>query len=149
MSVVVRRLQRQDLPGVLRLLAQLQPDDPRVEPSVLERTWQRITRDPALIHVGVLLQDELVAMCHAAVIPNLSRGARPYAVIENVVSDSAHQRCGYGKLAMRTLIAQCWQRRCYKIMLMSGSARASVHGFYDALGFDRQAKQAFVLKAPS
>ena len=32
-------------------------------------------------------------------------------------------------------------------LLTSGMARAEVHGFYEALGFDKHAKQAFVITA--
>jgi hypothetical protein len=34
-------------------------------------------------------------------------------------------------------------------MLMSGTRRAEIHPFYETLGFDRKAKQAFVLERPS
>jgi GNAT superfamily N-acetyltransferase len=148
-AVVVRRLAPDDLSALLRLYAQLHPDDPQVAPVVLERTWARITNDPGLVYVGVFIGPALVATCHAALIPNLTRGARQYAVIENVVTDRAHQRRGFGALAMRSLIALCWEADCYKIMLMSGTRRAEIHPFYETLGFDRKAKQAFVLERPS
>jgi GNAT superfamily N-acetyltransferase len=146
---VVRRLGLSDLSELLRLYAQLQPGDPPLSAAVAERTWARIVNDPALIYIGVFVAGKLASTCHAALIPNLTRGARPYAVVENVVTDQAHQRRGFGALAMRELIARCWRADCYKIMLMSGSRRAAVHGFYSALGFDRDAKQAFVLLAPA
>jgi len=148
-AVVVRRLAPDDLPALLRLYAQLQPNDPHVEPAVLQRTWSRITNDPGLIYVGVFIGPMLITTCHAALIPNLTHGARSYAVIENVVTDHEHKRRGFGALAVRSLIALCWEADCYKVMLMSGTRRAEIHPFYDTLGFDRQAKQAFVLERPS
>lgn len=145
-AVVVRRLGPDDLPGLLRLYAQLNPEDPPVDMPVLQRTWARITNHPDLVYVGVFIGPLLIATCHAALIPNLTRGARPYAVIENVITDRAHQRRGLGALAMRSLIALCWEANCYKITLTSGMKRADIHPFYEALGFDRRAKQAFVLQ---
>jgi GNAT superfamily N-acetyltransferase len=85
--------------------------------------------------------------CNAAVIPNLTRGARPYAVVENVVTDASQRRRGIGATVLRALLERCWQRRCYKVMLMSGMSRGEVHHFYEALGFSRTSKQAFVLNA--
>ena len=80
-------------------------------------------------------------------IPNLTRGARPYAVIENVVTDAAYRRRGIGAAVLRTLMDRCWSRCCYKVMLMSGMRRLEIHGFYESLGFDKNSKQAFVITA--
>ena len=43
-------------------------------------------------------------------------------------------------------LEESWRRSCYKVMLMSAVERSEVHGFYEALGFDRDAKQAFIAK---
>jgi hypothetical protein len=36
--------------------------------------------------------------------------------------------------------------RCYKVMLMPGAGRHEIHACYEALGFDRDAKQAFIVR---
>ena len=71
----------------------------------------------------------------------------PYAVIENVVTDAQYRRRGIGASVMRALLDRCWARRCYKVMLMSAVTRAEMHAFYEAIGFDKTAKQAFVITA--
>ena len=73
---------------------------------------------------------------------------RPYAVIENVVTRKERRREGHGQGLMAALIEACWERGCYKIMLLSGLARPEAHRFYEEVGFDRRAKQAFVLRRP-
>jgi GNAT superfamily N-acetyltransferase len=103
-------------------------------------------RDPTHIYLGAFVGDFLISVCNAAVIPNLTRGARPYAVVENVVTHTAYRRRGIGTIIMRELLARCWSRRCYKVMLLSGVARGDAHDFYVAVGFDKTAKQAFVAK---
>jgi GNAT superfamily N-acetyltransferase len=60
----------------------------------------------------------------------------------------AYQRRGLGALVMRGLLERCWQAGCYKVMLLSGVRRTGAHAFYQALGFDRDAKQAFVITRP-
>jgi hypothetical protein len=46
---------------------------------------------------------------------------------------------------MKALLERRWDAHCYKVMLMSGLKRAEMHGFYEALGFDKHSKQAFVI----
>jgi hypothetical protein len=41
---------------------------------------------------------------------------------------------------------ESWHRLCYKVMLLSGAGRPEVHAFYESLGFDRDAKQAFIAR---
>jgi GNAT superfamily N-acetyltransferase len=119
-------------------------DDP--VPDTIGATWDRIVRDPSQIYLGAFVGDLLVSACNATVIPNLTRGGRPHAIIENVVTDAAYRRRGIGSALMRELMARCWACRCYKIVLLSSTMRADAHAFYLALGFDNTAKQAFVAK---
>jgi GNAT superfamily N-acetyltransferase len=146
--IEIRELLRDDLDALLALYAQLDPeDDPLPARAELERIWDRIRADVDRIYLGGFVAGRLVAACNAAIIPNLTRGARPYAIIENVITDAEHRRRGYGKQLMRGLIERCLARNCYKVSLTSGVQREKAHDFYAELGFDPDAKRAFVLKA--
>ncbi|HWA71062.1 MAG TPA: GNAT family N-acetyltransferase [Polyangiaceae bacterium] len=148
MTLIVRELVAADLDGLLALYQHLHPvDDPLPSGSVVERTWQAILADPAQIYIGGFWHGTMVTACNAAVVPNLTRGARPFAVIENVVTAEGYRRHGFGSAVLQELLARCWALGCYKVMLLSGMARTDVHAFYDANGFDRTAKQAFVITA--
>jgi GNAT superfamily N-acetyltransferase len=143
-----RELQLRDLDGLLRLYAELHPcDDPAPGRAQLEATWRSLVDNPDHIYLGAFEQGELVSACNACIVPNLTRAARPYALVENVVTHSAFRRQGYGASAMRALLDRCWARGCYKVMLMSAVQRSEIYGFYVALGFDPRRKQAFVLSA--
>jgi hypothetical protein len=48
------------------------------ERAQVEDIWNGIMRDPGQIYLGAFIGDDLVAACNAAVVPNLTRGARPY-----------------------------------------------------------------------
>lgn len=102
--------------------------------------------DDSHIYMGGFLGETLISVCNAVVVQNLTRGARPYAVIENVVTHADQRRTGAGTKVMQRLIDACIARDCYEIMLMPSMDRANVHAFYESLGFDKQSKQAFVLK---
>ena len=90
----------------------------------------------------------LLGSCYLNVIPNITRGGRPYAVIENVVTDSAHRNRGIGKSLLDHAVELSWARNCYKIMLMSGRKEDTVHAFYKKCGFNADEKQAYIQRAP-
>ena len=142
----LRSLQQADVSALLVLYRELHPNDEPLPEARAAELWQAIASDANQIYLGGFLGGELVAACNAAITPNLTRGGRPFAVIENVVVASAQRRRGFGTLLLRELVEQCWQRDCYKIMLQSAQNRAGAHDFYEAIGFDRAAKQAFVMK---
>ena len=146
---MVRELVRSDLPQLLELYEQFgHDDDPPVDAARLARAWDGICASDAVLHLGAFEGERLVATAHAGLTPNLTRGARPYAVIENVVTRKEHRRRGHGARVMRALVEACWERGCYKIMLLSGAHRPEAHRFYEALGFDGGSKRAFQLRQP-
>ncbi len=141
---VFREARREDLPAVLRLLRQLNADDPALEPSVARAVFDSILDTPGLT-VFVLEQDgTLVASTYLNVVPNLTRAAAPYAVIENVVVDEAHRGQGLGKAIIAKTLKIAWEAGCYKAMLQTGSRRPSTHAFYRACGFSGDEKHAYV-----
>lgn len=89
---------------------------------------------------------ELVSSVTLVVVENLTHNMRPYAVIENVVTHANYRGSGYAT----TLIAYARELAiaagCYKIMLLTGSKREETLRFYERCGFDRYAKQAFLMK---
>ena len=148
-SPTVRRLGAADLDALLALYADIELLEPGSPRAALEQTWARILASDMLHYLGVFGDGTLASTCHAVIVPNLSRGVRPYAIIENVGTLASHRRRGLGALAMRAIIDHCWEAGCYKVMLSSAMKRGGAHAFYEALGFDARAKQSFVLTRPS
>jgi ribosomal protein S18 acetylase RimI-like enzyme len=136
-----------DLPAILSLYAQLSPGDILPDAQAAEATWSRILgSDMMSVHVA----DDagaVVATCVLIVVPNLTRNQRPFALIENVVSDGAVRGRGFGKAVVRAAVAHAFAMDCYKVMLMTGRSDPSVLGFYEACGFQR-GKTAFQIRNP-
>jgi len=138
-----------DLDALLALYAELNPDDaPLPEREAVEAVWQSMLDDPRLTVLGGYLGKTLVCTCTLVIIPNLTRGARPYALIENVVTTAGQRGHGYARMLLTHARAIAWQMNCYKVMLMTGRKDERTLGFYEASGFDRNAKQAFYAAAP-
>src|SRR6201996_2205614 len=110
-----------DFEDVLRLYRQLQPEDPALHDGSDAATFAQILGSPGL-HLFVLEADGVVvATTYLNVIPNLTRSASPYAVIENVVVEETLRGTGLGRQIMAATLQAAWDAGCYKAMLLTGS----------------------------
>jgi len=138
----IRPADRDDLPALLALYRQLHPDDEPLPLAVARNRLEQLLLYPGSSILIGLRGDALVATCTLIVIPNLTRGATPYALIENVVTDARHRKRGYGKLILEAAMAAAWRRDCYKVMLLTGSTDPATLRFYAEAGFE-QSKTGF------
>src|SRR5581483_12440061 len=116
--------------------------------SVMKRVWSQMLLHPGLICLVASEGELLVSSCCLIVIPNLTRGGRPYALIENVVTHSDYRRRGIGQTVVTKALELAWEADCYKVMLLTGSARQEVHSFYERCGFISGDKRGFVARPP-
>lgn len=146
---MVRVATLDDLPAIRRLLLQLNTDDPPLADDVAAARFAEIVGRAGLDILVLEIDGSIVATTYLNIIPNLSRSARPYAVIENVVVEESLRGTGAGKRIMAATLDRAWEAGCYKAMLMTGSRRESTHAFYRACGFSPDAKHAFLARPPS
>ncbi|MEU9825521.1 GNAT family N-acetyltransferase [Micromonospora chersina] len=135
-----------DFAQIIHLYRQLQPDDPRLTDGSDERAFAQILSNPALQLFVLELDGLVVATTYLNVIPNISRSASPYAVIENVVVEESRRGTGLGKQIMAGTLQAAWDAGCYKAMLMTGSRRPATHAFYRACGFSGDVKTAYLAR---
>jgi len=146
----IRPIPPDGLDALLALYGHLHEQDaPLPARTEVDAVWRGIQDDPHLICLGGYVAQELVASCTMAIIPNLTRGLRPYGLIENVVTHANHRRRGHGRSLLAHALSLAWSRSCYKVMLMTGRLDEATLRFYEAAGFDRHAKQAFVARPAS
>lgn len=144
----IRPAQASDLPGVLALYRQLNPSDPVLDLSSAEPTWSALLSCGLTTVFVAELQGKLVSSCTLAIVPNLSRGARSYGVIENVVTDEDHRKMGLGRAVLHAACEKAWEANCYKVLLATGSQRESTLRFYEGAGFQRNSKTYFEIRRP-
>lgn len=143
----IRLARKHDYEQLLALLRQLNPKDP--EPSKLQQdVFDEIIGSKRFDLIVAEKKGKLLGTGYVNIIPNITAGGRPYAVIENVVTDSMHRNKGVGKSILNRALEMAWEQNCYKAMLMSGRTDESVHAFYESCGFDPDEKQAYIRRTP-
>lgn len=147
MNVQIRNAHQHDLEALLNLYQHLHATDaPLPEGPTLSEVWGEILSDPKVHCLVADLNGELVASCVLVIIPNLTRGARPYGLIENVVTHAARRRNGIATQVLRYALQVAWSKNCYKVMLLTGSKGKAIHQFYEQAGFVKGDKAGFVAK---
>lgn len=145
----IRPLRLDDLDPLLALFAQLNPRDAPLPPRAdTESIWRDLLRMPGCTVFGGFADSALIATCTLVVVPNLTRGGRPWGVIENVVTHEAWRRQGHGRRLLAHALEHAWALGCYKVMLQTGRRDDATIRFYAGAGFDPHEKQSFVARPP-
>ena len=145
----IRELAESDLAELLSLYKHLHvADEPASSQARAEAVWRELLANPRIRYFGVAIDSQLVSSCNLTVVPNLTRGCRPYGLIENIVTHAEHRSRGLGKAVLTQALSFAWDQDCYKVMLMTGRKDEVTFQFYESAGFDRYDKQAFIVKRP-
>jgi len=145
--MILRELYPEELDQLIALYRHLhEEDDPLPPRNIVHDVWREIQEDRNHKYFGLFIEGAMISSCVLNIIPNMTRGCRPYGVIENVVTHADYRRKGYGKTLLVHTLDHAWQNGCYKVMLLTGRKNEGTYAFYESAGFDRHAKQAFLAK---
>jgi ribosomal protein S18 acetylase RimI-like enzyme len=141
---MIREINENDLDGMMKLYTELHNNPiPEKDERVLS-IWNRILNDKDH-HIIVADEDGVIAAsCVCVIIPNLTRGQRPYAFIENVVTASAFRRRGLATACLDYAKKIAVSENCYKMMLLTGSKEEGTLRFYEKAGYNSSDKTAFI-----
>ncbi len=141
---MIREIAESDLDGLLALYSQLHGEPIPEKDDRLMSVWQSILDDKN--HHIIVAEESgvLVSSCVCVIIPNLTRGQRPYALVENVVTDKTHRKKGYATACLNFARDIARRENCYKMMLLTGSKSEDTLRFYERAGFDRNSKTGFI-----
>ena len=143
METIIRDAGDLDLDRMLPLLDELHggSDATIRKPTTGELdAWRQIRADP--LHHVLLAQgdtDVPVGSLDLLIVNNLTRGGRPFGLIENVIVRAAARRQGVGRQLMEASVSRAREAGCYKVQFLSNRGRTSAHAFYEAIGFEQLA----------
>jgi hypothetical protein len=85
-EIVVRHINKDEVQKLLELYKQLHTNDPELILDNIHLLWEQIYNDKNMHYIVADRDGQLVASCVLIIILNLTRNARPYGLIENVVT---------------------------------------------------------------
>ena len=141
---MVREVVKKDLYELLNLSLFLHEKDIPENSSRLENTWNTIIEDKNHHIIVNEIDGKILSSCVCVIIPNLTRDVRPYAFIENVVTNENYRGKGYATECLNYAKDIAIKNNCYKMMLLTGTKKESTLNFYKNAGYNSEDKTAFI-----
>jgi predicted N-acetyltransferase YhbS len=142
---VIRTTTEDDIPRILELYKELVITTSEVEqnrnPSLEDyrSVYAQIRAMPGHELLIAEEEGEVIGSVVLLIAPNLSHGASPWAVVENLIVTRKQRRRGVGHQLMEDAITRAREAGCYEIQLSSNKKRRGAHRFYESLGFKASA----------
>lgn len=141
---MIREVMDSDYAGLMKLYMQLHNNPFPEKDNAMTELWNRILKDKDH-HIIVAQEDgEIVASCVCVIIPNLTHGQRPYALIENVITHEAYRKRGLATACLNYAKKIAEKENCYKMMLLTGSKEESTLKFYEMAGYNKNDKTGYI-----
>ncbi|WP_376097503.1 GNAT family N-acetyltransferase [Roseomonas sp. CCTCC AB2023176] len=145
---LVRPAVAADLDAMLALYRHLNDEDPPPDPAAATQAWDALIGSDLATVLVAEDAGRIAASCTLVIVPNVMRLARPYALIENVVTHADHRRRGLGRAVVEEAIRRADAAGCYKVMLATGARSPGVIEFYESVGMIRTGKTFFEVRRP-
>jgi len=146
--IMIREARMTDLDGLLQLYTKLHDNGMPEDMEMVGRLWAQIIADKNHHIVIVEKESKIVSSCVMVIILNLTHGQRPYALVENVITDETYRKTGLATACLEYAKEIAKTENCYKIMLLTGSKEESTLRFYERAGYNKNDKTAFVRWLP-
>lgn len=141
---MIREIDKDDFQGLMQLYTQLHNNPIPEETQDIDNIWNQILNDKDH-HIIVAEKDgKIVSSCVCVIIPNLTHNHRPYAFVENVVTDETYRGKGLATKCLNFAKQIAIKENCYKMMLLTGSKKESTLNFYRQAGYNSEDKTAFI-----
>lgn len=141
---MVREINKNDFSGLSELYTHLHNNKPIPENDETDALFNEILSDKNH-HIIVAEEDgKIVSSCVLIIVPNLTHNQRPYALIENVVTNKTYRGRGLASGCLEYAERIAKEHNCYKMMLLTGSKKRSTHRFYRKNGYNSFEKTGYI-----
>ena len=141
---MLREAVQDDLFELLNLYLFLHEKEIPEDSPHLQQVWSEMISDQRHHVIVKEVEGRIVSSCICVIIPNFTRGVRPYALIENVVTREEDRGKGYASACLEYAKKIAKEENCYKMMLLTGSKSASTQNFYKGAGYNSEDKKAYI-----
>lgn len=141
---MIREINENDFDGLMQLYTQLHNNTIPEKSEEILGLWREILQDKKHHIIVAELDGRIVASCVCVIIQNLTNNQRPYALIENVVTEEAYRKRGLASACLNYAKEIALRENCYKLMLLTGSKQESTLRFYEQAGYNRNDKTGFI-----
>jgi ribosomal protein S18 acetylase RimI-like enzyme len=141
---MIREITEKDFDGLMKLYMQLHDNDMPEQTESVMKLWERICKDENHHIIVADIDGKIVSSCVCVIIPNLTHQQRPYAFIENVITDRDYRKQGHATECLNFAKEIAMKNNCYKLMLLTGSKKESILNFYRQAGYNSEDKTAFI-----
>ncbi|MBQ7521394.1 MAG: GNAT family N-acetyltransferase [Clostridia bacterium] len=142
--MTIREIYPNELNDLLELYTHLHEHNIPDNSNRLQEIWSVICNDENHHIIVCEIDGKIVSSCVCVIIPNLTRNLRPYAFIENVVTNFDYRRKGYATACLNYAKTLAVRNNCYKMMLLTGSKSENTLNFYKKAGYNCMDKTAFI-----
>lgn len=133
-----------DLCALAELYAYLSDAPVYAEPLALQ-ALQAILANPDYALLVCRAGERLAGCATVYRLPSMTHGARPFAVVEHVVTAPDYQGRGCASTLLRRALQWAREQGCYKAMLITGRRDAHVHRLYQKAGFTQDGFTAYTV----
>lgn len=139
-GIVFRMAVREDLPAIVRLLADDDLGSQREKyeeplPQSYYSAFEQIDTDSNHQLIVADLNGEVIGTLHLMFLPSISFQGRLRAQVESVRVDRKCQNRGIGSEMMKWAINRARERGAHVVQLTTHKTRQDAHRFYERLGF--------------
>lgn len=141
---MIREITLSDFDDLMQLYTQLHNNPLPEKSSEIIKLWNDIVNDKN--HHIIIAEEngKIISSCVCIIVPNLTHSQRPYAVIENVITDKFYRKKGFATKCLNFAKEIAISNHCYKIMLMTGAKDTATLKFYENAGYNQYDKTAFI-----
>lgn len=139
-GVVFRPAIREDLPSIVRMLAEddLGSQRERFEeplPGSYIEGFEAIDHDPNHELIVAEMDGEVIGTLHLMFLPSISYQGGLRAQVESVRVDGKYRGRGFGGEMMKWAVERARERDAHLVQLTTHKSRQDAHRFYERLGF--------------